>query len=55
MVAFKLRVERVSLTHQRFGTHTNLDGVGMGEWVDVQGVHDSVLGRRCGVLGALRR
>jgi hypothetical protein len=54
MVAFKLRVGRVSLTHQRCGTHVNLDEAGVGEWVSAQGVHDGVPGRRCNVLGALR-
>jgi hypothetical protein len=44
-VAFKLRVGRVSLAHQRCGTCANSDGVGVGEWVGVQGVHGDILER----------
>jgi hypothetical protein len=35
VVAFKLKLGRVSLTHQRSSTPVNLDGAGVGEWVDV--------------------
>jgi hypothetical protein len=31
-------------THQRCGTRANLDGVGVGEWIDVQGVLGDVPG-----------
>jgi hypothetical protein len=34
-VAFKLKLGRVPLIHQRSGTRVNLDGEGVGEWVDV--------------------
>jgi hypothetical protein len=55
MIAFQLRVGRVSLTHQRCGTRADLDGASVGEWVGVQGVHDGVPGRRRVILGALQR
>ena len=40
MVAFKLKLGRVSLTRQRLGTTVNLDGAGVGEWVDVSAVSE---------------
>jgi hypothetical protein len=40
VVAFKLKLGRVSLTHQRSGTRVNLDGAGVGEWVDVSALSE---------------
>jgi hypothetical protein len=34
MVEFKLELGRVSLIHQRSGTRVNLNGAGVGKWVD---------------------
>jgi hypothetical protein len=33
-VVFKLELGRVSLIHQRAGTHVNLNEAGMGKWFD---------------------
>jgi hypothetical protein len=43
-VAFKLRVGRISLTHQRCGTRANLDGASVEEWVGVHGVQGAFPG-----------
>jgi hypothetical protein len=44
VVAFKLKLWRVSLIHQRWGTRVNLDGEGVGEWVDVSALSDMFCG-----------
>jgi hypothetical protein len=36
MVTFKLKLGQVSLTHQRYGTHTNLNGGSTGGLVNVR-------------------
>jgi hypothetical protein len=43
-VVFKLELGRVSLIHQRVGTCVNLNGAGMGKWVDGSALSDVFYG-----------
>jgi hypothetical protein len=56
-VAFKLKLGRVSLTHQRHGTHVNLNRGSTGGPVDMRALSGGggVMWRRCDVLDALLR
>jgi hypothetical protein len=40
VVAFKLKLGQVLLTHQRSGTRVNLDGASVGEWFDVSALSE---------------
>jgi hypothetical protein len=53
VVAFRIRVGRASLAHQRRDTHTNLNGASTKEPVNVRGVHGGVPGWQRSVLGVL--
>ena len=44
MIVFKLKLGRVSLIHQRSGTCVNLEGAGVGEWVEVSALLDVFCG-----------
>jgi hypothetical protein len=54
-VAFRIRVGRASLAHQRHDTRMNLNGASTKKPVNVRGVHGGVPGRQRSVLGALWR
>jgi hypothetical protein len=41
---FKLELGRVSLVHQMTGTRMNLNGAGMGKWVDGSALSDVFYG-----------
>jgi hypothetical protein len=43
-VEFKLELGQVSLIHQRLGTHVNLNGAGVGKWVDGSALSDVFCG-----------